>query len=510
MARVAPLLLGIATLITGCWRDPDAVAARFAVAATDAVTLADVATTTCPEGTDCSDDAPCLVAPKCQGGKCAGPERYWTRTVQVTSERDEIDAVWPTADGGLVAVGSADVSNVPYGLARHLFALHVGPAGLSATGQAPQPLWLKQDAAHDHVLTGIVPLGGTRYLGVGRHVEIPGPLGLAPRSWAWWMRFDADGGPEFDGKLEVDGGHAWNAIAQAPSGASLAVGVLDQSALVTRFTPAGDKGWSRTLLPMDKTRGRLQAVTATAAESWAAAGYWVADDGNAAGGWAVGLAGPGTDVAWNQTYAAPQPGNGAFYWLGATGVDEVVAVGAVWQKDGNGKGAEFPPDSAAKAWFVRIRRADGQRIAERTWQWPGNPGAFTVLNANRLAIWQHGAVASATGDLMWLDTFGNSVGQAQLPRHAVTQLTGAADGAVFLTGVSYTGLGDAYLARVSPWGAPTCQNVGTCAAQTLSSCDDDAPCTVDVCDAVFGCIHAPLPDSSPCMGGICHSGACSP
>ena len=503
MARVTAALAWL-LLCAGCWRDPDAVAARFAAAAD--VGGADVAAA-CPEGSACDDDAPCLVAPHCVSGHCTGPERYWARTVQVSGDRDEIDAVWPTADGGLLAVGSAQVSTAPYGLARHLFALHLGPDGLGPDGQPPVPLWLKQDAAHDHVLTGIVPLPDGHFLGVGRHVEVPGPLGTAPRMWAWWMRFDPVAGALFDTKLEVDGAHAWNAVAQSADGASLAVGVLDQAGLLTRFTPQGERGWARTLLPPSATRGRLQAVAGLpgSPEAWVAAGYRVSDAGRADGGWVVALAGPATATTWTQTYAPPDAGNAAFYWVGAVG-DEILAVGALWPADGG----EFPADGVAKTWFVRIDRSDGHRIAERTWALPGNPGAFSVLGPDRLAVWQHGAPGSQDGSLVWLDPLGNPLGESPLPRHAITALTGYSDGSLSLTGVTRVGAGDAYLAHVSPWGAATCTDAGPCAGTSLATCDDHAPCTADRCDPVLACIHTPLPDASPCATGTCLTGACTP
>ncbi len=516
MARIAGTLLWL-VLCSSCWRDPDAVAARFAAStpeSNDAASLPDVATPTCPEGGECNDRAPCLLAPKCVGGQCVGPERYWSRTVPVTSDRDQIDAIQPTGGGGLVAVGHADVSTAPLGLTSHVFAMHLGADGQAIGGQPPKPLWLKQDAVHDHVLAGIVPLGGTHYLGVGRHtdVDVAGPLGTPPRNWAWWMLFDADAGPLFDGKLEVDGSHAWHAIAQTASGVSLAVGVLDQSALLTRFTATGDKGWSRVLLPADVTRARLEAVTAVpkAGETWVAAGYTVDDAGNASGGWAVALAGPNTDVAWNQTYAPSEKASAAFYWIGAANSDEVLALGTLWVQEPGARAAEYAGNGMAKAWLVRINSLDGHRIAERTWQWPGNPGAFAVLAPDRLVVWQTAATGDPQGALRWLDAVGNPLSTSQFPRESIVQIAGHADGTVSLAGLTNAGNGDSYFARVSPWGATGCTDADACAAQSLASCDDGQACTADRCDAALGCTHTRLPDASPCANGTCHSGACTP
>jgi len=55
----------------------------------------------------------------------------------------------------------------------------------------------------------------------------------------------------------------------------------------------------------------------------------------------------------------------------------------------------------------------------------------------------------------------------------------------------------------------------TLPAQSCGECDDGDPCTADTCDAVAGCVHAPLPDGTPCADGTvcngeetCRGGMC--
>jgi hypothetical protein len=57
-------------------------------------------------------------------------------------------------------------------------------------------------------------------------------------------------------------------------------------------------------------------------------------------------------------------------------------------------------------------------------------------------------------------------------------------------------------------GAETCQQ-GVCTAGTKPTCDDNNPCTADVCDPTKGCVTQPLPDGKACStGDLCSPGEC--
>jgi hypothetical protein len=48
---------------------------------------------------------------------------------------------------------------------------------------------------------------------------------------------------------------------------------------------------------------------------------------------------------------------------------------------------------------------------------------------------------------------------------------------------------------------------GLCRAGTPLQCADTSPCTVDSCDTVFGCQHAPVVNGTSCSDGNACNGA---
>jgi len=83
-------------------------------------------------------------------------------------------------------------------------------------------------------------------------------------------------------------------------------------------------------------------------------------------------------------------------------------------------------------------------------------------------------------------------------------------GAYWLTGSWKTGAaGKGWYARADAWGHTDCHIVGACASLPAAACDDNNPCTADVCNAASGkCAHAPLDDlgcgpSKMCKAGVC-------
>ncbi len=65
--------------------------------------------------------------------------------------------------------------------------------------------------------------------------------------------------------------------------------------------------------------------------------------------------------------------------------------------------------------------------------------------------------------------------------------------------------------RMGPWGHFTCKEAGACAGKAVLDCDDQNPCTADLCDAAAGCTHAPLSDGAACGSeAVCGGGDCGP
>jgi MYXO-CTERM domain-containing protein len=66
-------------------------------------------------------------------------------------------------------------------------------------------------------------------------------------------------------------------------------------------------------------------------------------------------------------------------------------------------------------------------------------------------------------------------------------------------------------------GVEVCAAGGVCQAGTPLTCADTDPCTVDTCDKILGCAHAPAADGASCADGdacngaeVCLAGACVP
>ncbi len=64
------------------------------------------------------------------------------------------------------------------------------------------------------------------------------------------------------------------------------------------------------------------------------------------------------------------------------------------------------------------------------------------------------------------------------------------------------------IARADKWGHFDCIGAGLCAAKSADSCDDNKPCTADVCDSKLGCVHAPVTGPACGVGGVCVKGSC--
>lgn len=63
--------------------------------------------------------------------------------------------------------------------------------------------------------------------------------------------------------------------------------------------------------------------------------------------------------------------------------------------------------------------------------------------------------------------------------------------------------------RTTPWLQFDTKEAGVCAQLTLADCQDNDPCTADLCDPTNGCIHPAHPDGANCGSGkTCIAGKC--
>ena len=71
--------------------------------------------------------------------------------------------------------------------------------------------------------------------------------------------------------------------------------------------------------------------------------------------------------------------------------------------------------------------------------------------------------------------------------------------------------GGGQFATTDHWFYPTCEESGVCAALTYEDCDDDNPCTKNLCEPDVGCVNPLWDDGTYCGPGmVCQSGNCAP
>ncbi len=80
-------------------------------------------------------------------------------------------------------------------------------------------------------------------------------------------------------------------------------------------------------------------------------------------------------------------------------------------------------------------------------------------------------------------------------------------------GVGYTGnpeLSTKGLSmRSDKWGNLSCDDAGACYDKALAACNDNNPCTADICNSGQGCVFSPIADDAPCGADkTCQVGLC--
>lgn len=448
--------------------------------------------------TTCPDTSPCLANSRCFVGQCIGRQRLWSMSQAVSANTPDYATALALDDGDLVAVGES-LRDGPAGKQRDNFLLRL-PADASPAGISATPVWIQEDPGQDDTLGGLATLANGGLLAVGARQGQPSVLDKWPASAVRWIVIRPPLDTPEPHHLTMDGSHGLAAVARAGDDSLLAVGFVDNQGLAMRFAPDGQPGWKIAVASPLSGKARLRAVIGLpgAAPKWLAVGEASEVSGKSQG-WAVQLAGPGTETTWSVPIAAPEGLHGSLYSAVAMPDAGAVVLGAV-AKDAH-------PDLAPGQGWLWLVRLDAQGAVLWSLQNPQAVAPLVLLrapNAPRLLVVcghaTHGENEPNT--LIQLDFNGRFLASSGLGAEWPLAALTLPDGSLALAGDrDNAGQNDTWLARADPWGHSGCTAAGVCAGLTLTGCDDGNLCTADTCEPTKGCASSPQADDTACGTG---------
>ncbi len=456
------------------------------------------------DATPCAG-GPCVDWASCASGKCVGPDKLWQFSVSVEpGGYDGATGIAEDSNGDLIAVGNAlrgvaDDDN---------YLIRLEKTGPSAT-RPGMPQWLEEDANHDDLLLGVAALKDGGFLAVGERRSQVAPLSPGVQTWARWIWIKPQGDTPEVHHMTFAGNHGLAAVARASDGSLLAVGHVDATGLAARFNADATPGWRIALQPPTPGNGQLLAVVGLTGEvpQWLAVGSSQAASAAPQRGWAVHLAGPATDVAWNVELAPTGGQPGILQRVVALAEGGAIAVGQA--QDAPFVGA--PPPETARLWWVRL---DGQgavmwqALSQPGWSLQGLvrvPGQDLVLVSAGLHAGDLTHATRLVGRTLGGADRGMTPGQAA----SIGDLLALSDGTLAAAGVvGVGGQHDTWMARMDRWATTACGQSGSCAIDSGRSCDDANPCTADSCAGGL-CQYSPVPDGAACGDGtLCKENQC--
>jgi len=433
------------------------------------------------DGVKCDDGSACTVGDGCASGSCkAGPGQVFASALPPVSQ---LRSVVARQGGGWLAVGDRD----------------------KAGGQKQEAILVAFDDSGKAQWT-IAPADGDKARGVGVLQLKGGDIVIAatvesPVPSAALIRVDSKGKNNTQYGLFMSGYIKPTLAAMASDGAGGAFFVgqaTDQT-----MPNTGIDGW------LVRTNSDLKTT-------WQST--WGDKDGDGFNG-VVAIAGGAAAVGTTQVKGVAQG------W--ALRVDKDGK--SMWQKSWPGKGVGgLSSVAATDQGGLVMAGTSGVKVSDRPWllavdgkgelTWQQhldkliNGGALSIAvhNDGSLALAGHIPSASwlarttATGGLLWHQTWMGGVGD-----RAATVLP-LANGGLLVAGQRTTsGKIHGVLQRTDAWGHDDCAEVGKCLDPALKKCDDNKPCTGDLCHGKTGCSHKPLGGGLPYGGGkLCYAGSC--
>jgi len=438
------------------------------------------------DGAPCPDADACAAAGVCSAGKCvsAGPKLFDKKFGG--SAHDEILDMAPL-QGGFLLVGQADGQ----GNINDIELDRVDASG------AELPGWPKYYSRTAYDAPRAVTVGGGRIAVAGQTQQ--GPAGYN----GWLLVTDLDGTASVD-KADFGGnandiflavaGLGDGGFALAGNTASLGTG---GEAWLVRTDAQGTQLWQKNFGDAGNDEALAIAVLS---EGFALAGETNSVAYGAAGydGWLIR-----TDASGGQLWAKRFGGNGN------EGFNAIVALADGFAMAGGTTSYGASDDF----WLVRTD-LNGNLLWDRHYHNTGSEMAnsLTVAANGFVLAGKTQAVGStfsspwlvrtdATGQRLTSQEFAGSTGYNNANRVL------ALDDGLLIGGIyADASLGaQARLIRTDLFGNISCTDSGTCAAKSVADCDDQNPCTADVCDASHGgCWHSALNLGEGCPGvGLC-------
>jgi hypothetical protein len=322
-----------------------------------------------------------------------------------------------------------------------------------------------------------------------------------------------------------------------------------------RANAKGDKVWEMTYTPPQGTNAKftVTGMLATADGGTVTFGDYACSNACSVGGFALRHNADGS-VAWSQTYTETdrlwsgfESPDGSLVFAGskyASGYTSPVLI--VTKADGSPKlkKAYGSPSLSGNAWGI-ASVGDGYVIAGDTrsidYATLGPQAWLLRLDAGGAIVWSKGyggagiesgcgvvgtpdghvvfvgsstiVENNSTAEHAWMvgvDPDGKQEWSRLFPGEAkLVNLARLPDGfAAGGTLVSSSKGQDFYLVKTDLWGHATCPAGGTCIDKNADVCDDQDPCTSDVCTN-DGCGHSQAPDGTSCGPvNVCTQGVC--
>lgn len=427
-------------------------------------------------------------------GPCDGPQPGWYTKGIGGPEHERANAMAATGAGGAILVGETGSG----GSNTDVYLLAVNAAG----NKLWQRSWGgdKEDIGHDVIVLadGYAIAAQTRSKGAGN-------------SDGWLIRTDTNGDIIWDRTYGGDTSDWARGIVATAAGGFVIAGVNRS------INDSTEDGW----MLLTDAKGEplwefayggshideLRDVVATASGYAAAGENWSKSSGGS-GAWLLIVDGKGKELTskvydsgdkdWANALVAMADGGFAL-----TGKASVKGNPKLWvirtDKQGNVMWSSTHGGTQSEAGHgIAADATGGLFVAGETNSGTSGVDAWLL----RFDAW---------GNLQWDGKYG---GPGNQWGHGVIALGGT--GALGATGALLAGrrwetstASDVYLVRAGPWGHSACKLVGKCGSLQPGACDDNKPCTVDVCDSIDGCTHAPLTDGAACGSGkTCAGGQC--